>query len=195
MGCDIHTMLVTAEPVTGNTTAVRCNICTHGEPTRFEVANFRNYMVFGLLTGGTVRDYGLTEFNLENHGKYPYPIDACGDPIAEKFVKDYTENPNHCYHSFCYVSQAEVSNLLSRLRTYKDVTLGEKIRNIRESADFSENESKQALVEYDEELYNEVEGAISCLEPIVSFMDSVTYNLWCNGRQDDAVYLLMMFDS
>ena len=174
MGCDIHTLCVVSNPETKETTAVRCNIEAGGESSRYDPADFRNYFVFGLLTDGAVRDSGHPLFNLSNNGAFPYEVDAKGDAFVERFMKNSKDGAKNGYHSPTYVDRMELTNLVNRLCVYRDTEL---------------------KTWEDDEMTEEVNGAIQCLLPMVNYMDAIHYNLWLNGRQNDRIYMLIMFDS
>lgn len=178
MGCDIHSLAVVRDEETNVVTPVVCNVTIGDKSTRLDPCNtFRNYFVFGLLTGGKVRDMGIESMNLPFKGKYPFKVNMSGDKSTDTFLQNYFDNGDCDYHSHTYVS-------LYDLRWLQGVIYQERIKY------------RMPKNEDELEYISMLENASSLIEEITNFLNSVSYNLWLNDKENKSVVeLLLMFDS
>lgn len=178
MGCDIHSLAVVRNEETNEVTPVVCNVVIGNNSTRLDPCNtFRNYFVFGLLTGGKVRDMGIKSMNLPFKGKYPFKVNMSGDKSTDTFLQNYFDNGDCGYHSHTYVS-------LYDLRWLQGVIYQERIKY------------RMPKNEDELEYISMIENALSLIEEITNFLTSVSYNLWLNDNENKCeVELLLMFDS
>lgn len=178
MGCDIHSLAVVRDEETNVVTPVVCNVTIGDKSTRLDPCNtFRNYFVFGLLTGGKVRDMGIESMNLPFKGKYPFKVNMSGDKSTDTFLQNYFDNGDCDYHSHTYVS-------LYDLRWLQGVIYQERIKYC-----MPKNEDELEYISM-------LENASSLIEEITNFLNSVSYNLWLNDKENKSeVELLLMFDS
>lgn len=178
MGCDIHSLAVVRDEETNVVTPVVCNVTIGDKSTRLDPCNtFRNYFVFGLLTGGKVRDMGIESMNLPFKGKYPFKVNMSGDKSTDTFLQNYFDDGDCDYHSHTYVS-------LYDLRWLQGVIYQERIKY------------RMPKNEDELEYISMLENASSLIEEITNFLNSVSYNLWLNDKENKSeVELLLMFDS
>lgn len=158
MGCDIHSLLVVRDEMTNKVTPVVANMRIGNHTTRIEPCSFRNYFVFGLLTGGKVRDSGIDGMNIPFKGRHPCEIEESGDKATDKFVRDYMNTNGYDYHSHTYVT-------VNELRMLED-SLYRKLECIQ----------KKSEKDYIESV--ELESAFNIISKITDYMSEVNYNLW-----------------